>query len=158
MTAAVVVLNASYEHLSVTKLKRAMALILDGRATIEESHPDKWITTPNGKKFPWPKIIRLLKYVKLSVDYVEEPWSRAGVLRRDKYKCVFCGKRGDTVEHIHPTSRGGGERDWLNTAAACVACNGKKGSKTVKEAGLTLLYKPFVPMKFTFKSTKRAKR
>lgn len=146
MTAAVLVWNATYEPISRTRLQRAMALVVAGRAVIEEALPDKWVRHKNGK-YPWPKVIRLLKYVKVPFLYGEETWSRHGVLRRDKNKCVFCGKHADTIEHIQPTSRGGAPRCWLNTAAACSKCNGKKGDRTLKEARMKLLWEPFVPQK-----------
>lgn len=146
MTARVVVWNADYQPVSTSRIQRAMAMIADGRAVIEEALPDKFIRHKNGE-FPWPKIIRLLKYVKVPIRYGEEAWSRQGVLRRDDHKCVFCGKHATTIEHLHPTSRGGGARDWMNTAAACQPCNNKKGDRTVKEAHMKLLFKPYVPKK-----------
>lgn len=146
MTAAVLVWNASYEPISHTRIQRAMALVTQGRAVIEEALPDKFVRHKNGK-YPWPKIIRLLKYVKVPIRYGPEAWSRAGVLRRDNHKCIFCGKHATTLEHIMPTSRGGDPRGWLNTAAACTSCNNKKGDKTVKEARLKLLWDPYVPRK-----------
>ena len=146
MTAAVVVWNASYEPISRTRLQRAMALVVAGRAVIEEALPDRFIRHKNGQ-FPWPKVIRLLKYVKVPFNYGPEAWSRAGVLRRDKNKCVFCGGHATTIEHIMPTSRGGAPRCWLNTAAACQPCNNKKGNRTLKEARMKLLYQPYEPQK-----------
>ncbi len=150
MTAAVLVLNASYEPLSRTKIQRAMAMVLNGTAVIEESVPGMWIRA-GVRKFPWPKVLRLVKYVRVPFRYGPEAWSKQGVLRRDKNECVFCGKHADTVEHIMPTSRGGDPRCWLNTAAACSPCNGKKGDRTLKEARMKLLFEPYVPQKLHMK-------
>ncbi len=150
MTAAVLVLNASYEPLSRTRLQRAMAMVLNGTAVIEEAVPGLWIHSGK-KRFPWPKVLRLLKYVKVPFRYGPEAWSKQGVLRRDGNKCVFCGKHATTVEHILPTSRGGDPRCWLNTAAACSPCNGKKGDRTLKESRMKLLYDPYVPQKLHLK-------
>ena len=146
MTAAVLVYNATYEPISRTRIQRAMALVTAGRAVIEEALPDRWVRSQN-KTYPWPKIIRLLAYVKVPFRYGPETWSRGGVLRRDNHKCVFCGKHADTIEHIMPTSRGGDPRCWLNTAAACSPCNGKKGDRTLKEARMKLLWEPYVPQR-----------
>ena len=146
MTTAVIVWNASYEPISRTRVQRAMALVTNGRAVIEEALPDKFIRSKN-ETHPWPNIIRLLKYVKIPFKYGEERWSRQGVLRRDNHRCIFCGKHATTIEHIMPTSRGGAPRCWLNTAAACSPCNGKKGDRTLKEAHMKLLFEPYVPMK-----------
>jgi 5-methylcytosine-specific restriction endonuclease McrA len=46
-----------------------------------------------------------------------------------------------------PKSRGG-ENTWMNCVTACKECNSKKGHKTLKEAGLELLYVPYVPNHF----------
>jgi hypothetical protein len=146
VTAAVLVWNATYEPISRTRLQRAMAMVVAGTAVIEEAVPDKWVRHKTGR-YPWPKIIRLLKYVRVPFRYGAETWSKQGVLRRDNHKCVFCGKHADTVEHILPTSRGGDPRCWLNTAAACSPCNNKKGDRTLKESRMRLLWEPFVPMK-----------
>ncbi len=146
MTAAIIVWNASYEPLSYTKLQRAISLVNSGRAVIEESIPGKFVRSKNGK-FPWPKIIRMIKYVKVPFRYGDENWSRQGVLRRDGNRCVFCDKHATTIEHIIPTSRGGAPRCWLNTAAACSPCNNKKGDRTLKEARMKLLFEPYVPRK-----------
>lgn len=141
---AILVLNATYEPISRTRLQRAMALVVAGKAVIEEAVPGRFVRHKNGQ-FVWPKVIRLLKYVKVPFRYGPVTWSKHGVLRRDNYKCVFCNKHADTVEHIMPTSRGGDERCWLNTAAACVKCNNDKGDRTLKEARMKLLWEPFVP-------------
>lgn len=146
MIASVLVLNATYEPISKTRLQRAMAMVVAGTAVIEEAVPDMWIRHKSGR-FPWPKVLRLLKYVKIPFRYGPETWSKHGVLRRDNYKCVFCGKAADTVEHIQPTSRGGDPRGWLNTAAACSPCNNKKGNRTLKEARMKLLWEPYAPNK-----------
>ena len=146
MTARVVVWNADYQPVSTTRIARAMAMIADGRAVIEEALPDKIIRHKNGE-FLWPKIIRLLKYVKVPFKYGPETWSRQGVLRRDKHKCCFCGKHATTIEHIMPKSRGGDPRGWMNTAAACQPCNNKKGDRTLKEARMKLQFEPYVPQK-----------
>lgn len=79
--------------------------------------------------------------------------SNSKLFARDGYICVYCGSHhgphglGLTREHIIPTSRGG--RDiWENTASACRNCNGRKAAKTLDEANMKLLYRPFVPSVF----------
>lgn len=151
MTASVIVLNATYEPISKTRVQRAMAMVLNGTAVIEEAHPDLWIRHKNGR-FPWPKVLRLLRYVRVPFRFGPEAWTKAGVLRRDHHKCVFCGKAADTVEHVVPTSRGGDPRCWLNTAAACSPCNNKKGDRTLKESRMKLRWDPYIPMKLHLSS------
>lgn len=68
---------------------------------------------------------------------------------RDRYLCAYCGKHEPNYhnlsrDHIMPKSRGG-ENTWMNVVTSCRDCNSRKGSKTLKEAGLELLYVPYVP-------------
>jgi 5-methylcytosine-specific restriction endonuclease McrA len=68
---------------------------------------------------------------------------------RDKNICAFCGNHftGNNIlsrDHIMPRSRGG-EDTWMNSVTACRPCNQRKGSKTLKEARMELLYLPYVP-------------
>jgi 5-methylcytosine-specific restriction endonuclease McrA len=141
----VLVLNASYEPMHRVSWQRAITLVVQNKAVIDEVVPDKWIHYASGQ-FPWPKILRLVNYVKVPYQYGEVPWTKNGVLKRDKYVCIFCGKHADTVEHLQPVSRYPElARGWMNTAAACFKCNNKKSDRTVEEAGLELLFEPSVP-------------
>ncbi len=67
---------------------------------------------------------------------------------RDRQVCAYCGGRFGfdelTREHIRPVSRGGADT-WMNCITACRACNGRKGNRRPEEAGMTLLYLPYVP-------------
>ena len=145
---SVQVLNASYEPLNHVDWTKAVKLVLAEKAVIEEADETRVIRHRNGS-MPWPRVIRLLRYVRIPFSYGEVPWTKAGVLKRDGRICCYCGKRGDTVEHIMPTSRGGGARDWMNTAACCLRCQARKADKTLEEAGMRLIYELSVPMQFT---------
>lgn len=50
------------------------------------------------------------------------------VLRADP--CVFCNRKGGTLEHIHPRARRG-SNSWPNLASACHTCNREKGSDSL---------------------------
>jgi HNH endonuclease len=73
------------------------------------------------------------------------------LFRRDRYTCAYCGGvfREDELEreHVVPTSRGGSDT-WTNVVAACRACNQLKGALTPEEAGMPLLYVPYVPSRW----------
>jgi hypothetical protein len=77
--------------------------------------------------------------------------SKSRLLRRDRFTCAYCGgvfaERGLQCEHIVPASRGGAT-GWMNLVAACAACNGAKADRTPEEAGMPLLYLPYVPSRF----------
>ena len=71
---------------------------------------------------------------------------------RDRNLCAYCGKQFANYnhlsrDHIIPKSRGG-KNEWMNVVTACKNCNSDKGSKTLKEAKMELLYIPYVPNHF----------
>ena len=73
------------------------------------------------------------------------------LLRRDRHLCAYCAqhfREADLqVEHIVPQSRGGAY-SWMNLVSACAACNGRKAARTPEEAGMQLVYLPYVPNRF----------
>jgi 5-methylcytosine-specific restriction endonuclease McrA len=56
-------------------------------------------------------------------------------------------ERALQCEHIVPQSRGG-RWTWMNLVTACAACNGRKANRTPEEAGMPLVYLPYVPSRF----------
>lgn len=143
MTAKVVVLNATLEPIGVASLKRAVAFVLKERAQIMLA-ADETIRS-NSVELPVPRVVVFNEYVAIphSRLYDRMPWSRRGVLERDRRRCAYCRRTGDTIDHVLPVSRGG-DSNWLNTVTACVTCNGKKGNRTPKEAGMELRFEPRV--------------
>ena len=140
------VISAGYQPLGATSLKRAIALVNRGDAVIEEADDGRELRYERGS-FPWPLVIRLLRFFKVPVTYGPSYWSKSGVMRRDGNKCGYCGERASTVDHIIPRSRGG-EDTWENTVACCIDCNIMiKRDRTPEEAGLTLLITPFTPQR-----------
>jgi hypothetical protein len=77
--------------------------------------------------------------------------TKAKLLRRDRFTCAYCGevhRESDLqVEHILPESRGGGYA-WMNLVIADRWCNAKKANRTPDEAGMPLLFLPYVPNRF----------
>lgn len=135
----VLVLNASYEPLNICSWRRAIVLVLKGKAEQIE-HNGKLVYAD----FPLPTVIRLRSYVK--IPYKEITLSRRNVLHRDNYTCQYCGDRRHdlTIDHIVPRSKGG-EDSWENVVAACLKCNVKKGDRTPKQAGMALATSPRRP-------------
>lgn len=137
------VLNASYEPLSVVSVRRAVVLVLTEKAVMEHADDDRLIRSAT-RELPTPVVVRLLKFVR--VPYRRRvPWTRSGVLDRDGRRCGYCKGRADSIDHIVPVSRGGAERSWRNTVAACVPCNQAKADRTPDEARMALLVKPYEP-------------
>ncbi len=77
--------------------------------------------------------------------------TRRKLFQRDRHTCAYCSQRfADRdlqCEHIVPASRGG-PWSWMNLVAACGACNGRKAARTPAEAGMPLVYLPYVPSRF----------
>lgn len=70
------------------------------------------------------------------------------LFRRDWHVCAYCGDEHKnshlTRDHITPKSQGG--RDvWMNVVTCCKDCNQTKDNKTPEQAGMQLLYVPYVP-------------
>ena len=107
----VLVLNASYEPLNICTWRRAVVLLMKGKAEQIE-HNGKLVYAD----FPLPTVIRLRSYVK--IPYKEISLSRRNLLHRDNYTCQYCGDRRHdlTIDHIIPRSRGGTD-SWDNVVA-----------------------------------------
>ena len=140
---SVLVLNASWEPLSRTRLSRAVAMVTSGVAELHEAVEGRVLRSEKGF-MPWPRIVRLVRYLTIKRSHAPAPWSGRGVMLRDSSMCIYCGAMASTVEHLVPRSRGGGNT-WDNTAACCKRCNNKKGSKTMTELGWALRWKPWHP-------------
>ena len=46
------------------------------------------------------------------------------------HTCIYCGRRSESIDHVHPQSRGGSSVTE-NCVPACLACNGHKGDGDV---------------------------
>ena len=137
--------------MTVCNIKKAMVLIILGKAELIQDDKRKEIRTVN-RAFPWPSVIRLSYFV--SIPYKKVVLTRKNILRRDAYKCAYCG-RSDlplTIDHVVPKSKGGGD-SWENLVCACTVCNNRKGNRTLEESHMHLLYKPFKPSHIMFIKT-----
>jgi len=139
----VLVLNASYEVLNVVSLHRAVVYLIKEKAEVVQADAGRVIRAAS-KVIPVPRVVRLLRYVRIPGRARTPAWSRRGVLQRDGHSCAYCGGRAATVDHVLPRSRGGADA-WLNTVAACGPCNNAKGDRTPREAGMPLRLRPVEP-------------
>lgn len=138
----VLVLNANFEPLNVCSTRRALGLILNGRASLVMNGRGE-IHTVN-TAYPAPSIIRLERMIKRPRRRVR--LTKREVLRRDNYTCQYCGQHTGylTVDHIVPRHLGG-THSWDNLVAACPACNHRKGGRTLEQVQMRLLYSPAEP-------------
>jgi len=118
------VLNASYEPLNITSWRRAVILMIKGKA--ESLEEDKTYSIHSGKKLP--TVIRLRYYVK--VPFREVSLTRKNILLRDNNSCQYCNHRGSdlSIDHVLPRSQGG-LSTTENCVPACLSCNGDKSDE-----------------------------
>ncbi len=142
MDSPVLLLNGNYQPLHVCTVKRAMGLILAGKAMVVEN--GRGFIHTVSQAFERPSVIRLLYVVHPPRPRVR--LSKREILRRDGYRCQYCGRPAAnmTIDHVVPRFRGG-EHCWENLVAACPQCNRRKGGRTLEEARMRLLRQPFQP-------------
>jgi len=139
---AVLVLNQNYEPLNVCNTRRAIVLVLKGKAeTLENGRGE--IRSANAL-FALPSVIRLGQIIKRPM--LPPRLSRREVFLRDKYVCQYCRRQSRelTLDHVIPR-RLGGTHSWSNVVSACVPCNLKKAGRTPTQAGMKLLKELKVP-------------
>ena len=146
----VLVLNATYEPLSVVSVQRAVVLLLKAKAELVEATEER--LHASHLTLPVPLVIRLVYFVRIPRPVMLAP-SRRTILARDNYTCQYCGatpgRANLTLDHIIPRSRGG-PTNWDNVVAACKPCNMRKGNRTPEEAGLALHRRPGRPNYLAF--------
>jgi hypothetical protein len=58
-------------------------------------------------------------------------WRQSLHLATDR-RCIYCGERSESIDHVHPQSRGG-LSVTENCVPACLPCNGDKGDANAFE-------------------------
>lgn len=140
--AQALVLNATYEPLSVVSTRRAVVLLVREKADVVHTR-DHQVWASERMTIPVPTVIRLRRYVR--VPYRRRiPLNRRAVFARDLHRCQYCGGPAENLDHVTPRSRGG-THTWENVVAACRACNTRKGDRSPEEAGMILTSDPGAP-------------
>jgi 5-methylcytosine-specific restriction endonuclease McrA len=140
------VLNATYEPLSVVPSRRAVILVLDRKA--ELLHHTGAAVHSEHLTVPIPSVIRLRTFVKVPFRR-RAPLNRRGIFARDDQRCQYCGAAAESIDHVIPRSRGG-EHTWDNVVAACRPCNVRKRDKLLPETSMRLHRPPSVPRDLTW--------
>lgn len=142
MNEPVLVLNANFAPINVCTTRRALGLILTGKASMVMD--GRGIIQTVADNFEKPSIIRLGRMVKRPRPRVK--LNKREIFRRDGYTCQYCGTRGGnlTIDHVIPR-RLGGIHSWANLVTACASCNHRKGGRIAAQAGMKLLKKPVQP-------------
>ncbi len=138
----VLVLNQSYEPLTVCRARRAVVLIYQGKAEMLEDGRGYVHTV--SRTLPLPSVIRLARMVRR--PHRERKMTRYEIFNRDLYTCQYCGEQSRhlTLDHVIPRYRGG-QHTWENVVSACAACNRHKAGRTPAEANMKLFKTPRRP-------------
>ncbi len=139
------VLNADYRPLSYYPLslwpwqEAVKAAFLDRVDILAEY--DEIVRSPT-TAIRIPSVVVLREYVK---PQKRVAFTRFNLFLRDEFSCQYCGATNDlTFDHVIPRARGG-VTSWENVVAACGSCNLRKGSKTLRQAGVSLRKAPRQP-------------
>ncbi len=142
---SVVVFSRNYLPISRVNIKRAIALMVLGKAEALDFGSETWfVRSPN-------LVIAVPQHLRLTIASTERIWkippvNRREVLKRDNHSCQYCGSNKRlTLDHVIPVSKGG-EHKWDNVVTACESCNQRKRDRTPFEAGMPLHTKPKAPM------------
>lgn len=138
----VLVLNANFAPINVCTTKRAIVLMVTGKANLVLN--GRGVIRTVSRAFPRPSIIRLGEMIKRPRPDVN--LNKREIFRRDNYTCQYCGKRKKTLtlDHVIPQHLGG-KHTWQNLVTACAGCNHRKGGRTPVQAGTRLLNRPKKP-------------
>ena len=143
-------LNASFEPLTMVPLKRALRLVIDGKAEIVEADTGKLVRSER-LTIARPSVIRLTKFIHVPRKFRRQV-TNTFLFARDEYKCQYCGRavfdlkprEALTRDHLIPLSRGG-TNEWTNVVTACSLCNTRKSNRLPSEIGMHPLHPPMEP-------------
>ena len=138
----VLVLNANFEPINICTTRRAVGLLLAGKADMVVNGRGHIRTVK--QLLPRPSVIRLEAQIHRPRPHVK--LTRREVFRRDNYTCQYCGKMdgGLTVDHVIPRHYGG-KTTWDNIVCSCIKCNSRKANRLPHEAHMRLIRKPVRP-------------
>lgn len=142
---AALVLNADYRPLSYYPLslwpwQEAVKAVFLDRVTILAEY-DEVVRSPS-MQIAIPSVVVLKDFVK---PQKRVAFTRFNLFLRDGFCCQYCGATGDlTFDHVVPRASGG-VTSWENVVAACSKCNLRKGSKSLRQSGLSLRKPPRQP-------------
>lgn len=143
-------LNASFEPLTMVPMRRALRLVIDGKAEIVEADQGKVVRSER-MTMPHPAVIRLTRFIHVPRKFRRQV-TNTFLFARDRYQCQYCGRHQSllrpreslTRDHLIPLSRGG-LNEWTNVVTACGPCNTRKANRLPHEIGMHPLHAPVEP-------------
>ena len=135
------VLNATYEPLCVVSSRRAVVLVLTGKAVSLEPGDTELHSERTTVRVP--VVVRLNRFVRVPYR-AAVPLTRRAVFARDGGRCVYCRAPATSIDHVLPRSRGG-EHVWENVVSCCRRCNHAKADRVITELGWRMPRQPVAP-------------
>jgi 5-methylcytosine-specific restriction endonuclease McrA len=135
------VLNVTYEPISVVAQRRALILVLNEKAELLHASGERVHSVDAA--FDLPSVVRLRYHVRVPFRR-RAPLNRRAVFARDGQRCVYCDRQAECIDHVKPRSRGG-EHVWENVVACCRSCNLHKGDRELTETPFRLPHPPAAP-------------
>jgi len=163
----VLVLNRLWQAVNICTARRALCMLCQGHAHAVLQEDGAFRTFPfsdwrdfsrsgDGKlkfvhginyRIAVPPIVLLVFYAK--TPHKEVKLTRHNIFTRDKNTCQYCGKMVDkrelNLDHVIPRQLGG-KTTWENLVCSCKECNTKKAGQTPKQAGMSLIRQPKMPV------------
>jgi 5-methylcytosine-specific restriction endonuclease McrA len=141
MTGRALVLNASFEPLSVVSARRATVLMLAEKADLVSASGVRFRSEHLAVDVP--SVVRLRHFVKVPFGR-RAALNRRAVFARDGGCCQYCGAPAESIDHVVPRAKGG-PHTWENVVAACRPCNVRKRDRLLHETGMALRCTPRAP-------------
>ena len=135
------ILNSTFQPLSVVSFKRAISLMHNKK--INAIKNSDIILHSEKEEFFVPKVGILTYFVKAPFAR-RVALNRENIFIRDFFTCQYCGKSAESVDHIIPRSKGG-LHEWSNVVACCKKCNLIKADKLLHQTHLNLKNPPSNP-------------
>jgi len=137
-----IILNGNFEYLNTIHWKKAIKLMVKGKATVLK-YADA-VVRAGGSFMKIPLVMKLMKIIR-TIYRTHVPFSKRNVMVRDNFACQYCGDTQElTVDHVVPSAKNG-KTTFENCVTACKACNSKKGNKLPSEAGIYPKRRPTAP-------------
>jgi 5-methylcytosine-specific restriction endonuclease McrA len=144
------VLDNRGEPVGFVTWQRAVTLYWNDRAEIVREDAAGAVLRSPSFEMGMPRVIRVKNSMAKRLRH-RLVCSRATLAIRDNSSCQYCGQLLSTyqytLDHVIPRSQGG-TSCWENLVIACVKCNKRKGGRTPKQAGMTLMSTPVEPSRW----------
>ena len=148
------VLNASFEPLSVVSARRAAVLLLADKADMVLASGQ--VLHSERLAIEVPSVLKLRQFVKVPFRR-RAALNRRAVFARDGSQCQYCGSTAESIDHVVPRARGG-THTWENVVAACRPCNVRKRDRLLHETTMTLRSTPRAPARLRLDLAQHGRR